>query len=156
MNSTVIVSSGKKMWSWILHVIMILVIMMASTLAGTALAVSSLSKVLHADTELIATVEGAAVCFPPAADKFLFVLDAENTAGNTPTLDVKVQQSDGVGAWHDLESFTQVTTSASSQIKNVNSSTTNVMKCLRAKLTIGGTENPSYNVKVTAYYRIDN
>jgi hypothetical protein len=65
--------------------------------------------------------------------------------GTSPTLDVKLQVSPNGSDWYDLPNgaFTQVTTSASSQVKQIS----NLGRRLRVAYTIGGT-SPSFTFEV--------
>jgi hypothetical protein len=107
------------------------------------------------------------------------VLNANNTAGTTPTLDVYVQkavlQKDGSKVWTDVGHFNQVTTGTSQQVVEVEatdrSAATSTARNVQNKAiaagtfnnspwgddwqvvwTIGGTGGPTYNFDVTATF----
>ncbi len=120
-------------------------------------AVSGQNETLLSDTTLNVTVTGDSVCLPRQSEDFVFILHAEDTAGTNPTLDVKIQHSNDESVWFDLDTaFTQVTTVTSDQVKQINSASTHVLRCVRAVATLGGTASPSFNATVKAAYRIKN
>ena len=84
-----------------------------------------------------------------------FILSAKNTAGTTPTLDIKLQESDAPSSgFTDITggAFTQVTdanTLAAVKYKlNINLDSTK--RYVRAYVDIGGTDTPKFIVSLTA------
>lgn len=77
------------------------------------------------------------------------MLNVENIAGTTPTLDVVIQHSMNNDDWADLHAFTQVVEATGMQFKNVpDGSDDGFARYLRAKVTIAGT-GPQYTFEVT-------
>ena len=70
-----------------------------------------------------------------------FVLEVGAVTGTTPTLDVKIQESDDASTWSDVSgaTFTQVTATGNSQIIRVEDLNNTRSRYLRAVLTLGGT-----------------
>ena len=79
-----------------------------------------------------------------------FLLDAANTAGSTPTLAIKLQDSADNSTFADITggAFTGLTTVASQQKIVLNKD--NLRRYVRAAYTIGGTSSPAYNVSIQA------
>jgi hypothetical protein len=73
------------------------------------------------------------------------LLVAGNTAGSSPTLDVKIQESSDDSTWTDVAgaTFTQVTTSTTAAERVLVKS---AKRYLRAHATIGGSSSPAYQV----------
>lgn len=79
------------------------------------------------------------------AEPFGFGLVARDNGGTTPTLDVDIETSmDGGTTWTVLDSFTQVTTTDTSEI--ISPSPLPPAALIRAAVTVGGT--PDYDVEV--------
>lgn len=76
-----------------------------------------------------------------------FYLDATFNSG-TSTLDVKIQHSLDGTTWRDLEAFSQVTTSSSSELININLDATHVRPLVRAVVDVGASGSPNYTVSV--------
>lgn len=75
------------------------------------------------------------------------------SAGVTPTLDVKLQESDAEGSGYtDISgaTFTQVTTSQA--LEKITINTNDVKRYLRAVGTIGGTSSPAFTYSVALVY----
>jgi|TARA_R100001163_G_scaffold45445_1_gene34174 hypothetical protein len=74
------------------------------------------------------------------------------SAGSSPTLDVKLQESADNSSFSDISgaTFTQVTDAASSQKISIN--TNDVKRYLRAVGTIGGTSSPAFTYAVELIY----
>lgn len=74
------------------------------------------------------------------------------SAGSSPTLDVKLQESSDNSTFTDITdaTFTQVTDAASSQKISIN--TNDVKRYLRAVGTIGGTSSPAFTYTVQLIY----
>jgi hypothetical protein len=80
-------------------------------------------------------------------------LVAAKKTGTTPTLDAKVQYSFDQTRWKDLDSFTQVTTSAAAEeVLTFSMIDTPIAPFYRAVTTIGGTAGPTYDVRVELWY----
>ncbi len=136
--------------------IVILFTILALLLARVAGAVSGTPGTLLQDTTLDATTTGSPLCLPRQSDDFVLYLKAVNSAGSSPTLDVTIQHSDDESNWFTLDTFTQATTGTSSQVKQINSASTHLLKCVRAVATLGGTGSPSYNTTIKIFYRVRN
>lgn len=80
-----------------------------------------------------------------------FILEVGAVSGTTPTLDVKIQESDDNATFTDVAgaTFTQVTASNNSQILRVEGLGTDRKRYLRAVATIGG-GTPSVTFAVVA------
>lgn len=82
-----------------------------------------------------------------------FVLNAKNTAGTTPTLDVKLQDSADNSTFADITGavFTQVTDAGTlaATIEKISVNIDSARRYIRAVKTIGGTASPSFNVSLT-------
>ena len=106
--------------------------------------------ILERDTNITATVTGTAyqVGAASATQKVVGFLHVISAAGTTPTLTVTIESDDAVGFVSPTTrlTFTQVTTTASVQIKTANGAITDTW--WRAICTVGGT-SPVYNVAVT-------
>jgi hypothetical protein len=112
--------------------------------------------------------------------KAQLILNATNTAGTTPTLDVYVQkallQKDGTTVWTDVGHFTQVTTGSSQQVVEVTidrAQNTTTSRAVQNKAIAAGTFNngpwgddwqvvwsiggatPAYSFDVTAVFWAD-
>ncbi len=88
---------------------------------------------------------------PNYEGQIAFLMDSNNTAGSTPTLDVKVQHSDASGSGYtDVTGggFTQLTTGAGQQKVVLNRD--NLKRYVRLAYTLGGTSSPAYSVSVQA------
>ncbi|MGZ6477664.1 MAG: Bbp16 family capsid cement protein [Bdellovibrionales bacterium] len=80
------------------------------------------------------------------------VADVANTAGATPTMDLKIQDSADNSSFADVSpaiAFTQVTTVASVQKLVVN--VQEIRRYIRVVKTIGGTSTPTYLISVKGY-----
>lgn len=123
-------------------------------LATNAFAVSDQVTALIGTSTTRAAVSAdtttAQFCLDPRATDYIFVADVTNTSGTTPTMDIKIQESDGKNGWLDVIAFTQVTTVASLQKISIN--LINYHRCFRAFLDVGGT-TPVYAAAVKVYYR---
>jgi len=75
------------------------------------------------------------------------ILEVGAVSGTTPTLNVKIQESDDASAWYDVSNatFTQVTAANNSQILRIEGLSTSRRRYLRAAATLGGT-SPSFDV----------
>jgi len=108
---------------------------------GRPICVSAVQQTtLHSSAAETASVTGSDVDIEPlkAAD---FYLDVTAIAGDaTQTLDVKIQEKDPVsGKYFDLVSFTQVTTTTTSERKNYGSGAGELLgKTIRYVATIAG------------------
>lgn len=93
-----------------------------------------------------ANANGTAIDLKDYEGEAVAVLEAgAATAGSSPTLDVKLQDSDdGSTGWNDISgaTFTQVTNAASSQKLSFN--TDEVKRYVRAVGTLGGTSTPTF------------
>lgn len=126
-------------------------------LAGSAFAVSDQPTVLIGtapNTPLAltgtGTVTGNAFCFNQRASEYVFTADSDAVSGTTPTLDIKIQESDGKSTWVDVVAFTQVTTT--DYYEKISITSVNYLRCFRAVVVKGGT-SPVYNLTVKAYVR---
>ena len=95
------------------------------------------------DTQGSNDVEGEAI--------FILASDAAS-AGSSPTLDVKLQESDDNSSFSDISgaTFTQVTDAASTQKISIN--TNDYGRYIRAVGTIGGTSSPAFTYAVVMVY----
>jgi hypothetical protein len=93
-----------------------------------------------------ATGQGSAVDVRQLIGHARFTLDCAAGTGTSPTLTVNIQDSaDGSTGWATVASFTQVTTTASTQDRALDVRSTRGF--LRAQWTIGGT-SPSFTFSV--------
>lgn len=105
---------------------------------------------IRAKTSLVGPVtqqSGSFKSYPFVGNKFAAILDSNAGTGTSPTLNVKAQTSyDDGSSWVDIPSgaFTQVTTSASLQIKVYD----NVGDIIRFEWTIGGSASPTFTFGV--------
>ena len=108
---------------------------------------------LHPTAARTATGQGSAVDIRDVEGDLAVTLDSAAGTGTTPTLDVKLQDSDdGSTGWADVSgaTFTQVAGVAAQQKITVD---TNAMKrYVRAAYTIGGT-TPSFTFSVNGLGR---
>lgn len=76
----------------------------------------------------------------------MVVLEVGTVSGTSPTLDVKIQESDDNSSWSDVTgaTFTQVTASDSSQVLRVKELNVARSRYIRAVATIAGT-SPSFD-----------
>lgn len=76
----------------------------------------------------------------------MVILEVGAVSGTSPTLDVKIQESDDNSTFTDVSgaTFTQVTASNSSQVLRLSSLNVTRSRYVRAVATIGGT-SPSYD-----------
>lgn len=74
------------------------------------------------------------------------VLEVGAVSGTSPTLDVKLQESDDDSTWSDVSgyTFTQVTATDSSQVLRIENLNTTRSRYLRLVATIAGT-SPSFD-----------
>lgn len=74
------------------------------------------------------------------------------SAGSSPTLDVKLQESDDNSTFTDISgaTFTQVTSSQA--LEKISINTNDVGRYLRAVGTIGGTSSPAFTYSVAVVY----
>lgn len=91
-----------------------------------------------------ATANGSTVTTNVEKAECAATLNALNTAGTTPTLDVVIQESADGSTWTQIAAFTQVTTGGAYQ--RITFSKT--QKKVRAVYTIGGTSSPAYTISV--------
>lgn len=104
---------------------------------------------LVAAAVVAATANGTGVDIKDYVGTLQLLLDAgAPTAGTTPTLDVKIQDSDDNTTFADVtgKAFTQVTTVASRQQLVID--TNSVRRYIRSVVTIGGTATPAYPVSL--------
>jgi len=75
------------------------------------------------------------------------------SAGSSPTLDVKLQESANNSDWSDISgaTFTQVTDAAQA-LEKISINTNDVKRYLRAVGTIGGTSSPAFTYSVALAY----
>jgi len=75
------------------------------------------------------------------------------SAGSSPTLDVKLQESANNSDWSDISgaTFTQVTDAAQA-LEKISINTNDVKRYLRAVGTIGGTSSPAFTYSVALVY----
>ena len=75
------------------------------------------------------------------------------SAGSSPTLDVKLQESANNSDWSDISgaTFTQVTDAAQA-LEKITINTNDVKRYLRAVGTIGGTSSPAFTYSVALVY----
>lgn len=106
---------------------------------------------LQAAASITGNGNGTGVDLKDYAGQIAVVLDAGNTAGTTPTLDVKIQDSADNSSFADVTSgaFTQVTTVASVQKMVLNKD--QLRRYIRVVKTIGGTSSPAYVLSVKGY-----
>lgn len=96
-------------------------------------------------SDVAATANGTGVDIKDYVGSLQLLLDAgAATAGTSPTLDVKIQDSDDNSSYADVtgKAFTQVTTVASRQQMVID--TNAVRRYIRAVVTVGGTNSPSF------------
>ena len=77
-------------------------------------------------------------------------LDVTAASGTNETLDVLIQESMDDSTWYTLETYTQAT-GVTNAIKKT---TVDVMRYIRAKWTIGGTDTPTFTFSVILDYRL--
>lgn len=102
---------------------------------------------LIAAQAIAATANGTGVDIKDYVGTMQLLLDSGAGAGTTPTLDVKIQDSDDNTAFADVtgKAFTQVTTVASRQQMVLD--TNAVRRYIRAVSTLGGT-TPSFPISL--------
>lgn len=98
-----------------------------------------------------AGANGSGVDLQSFIEDVAIVLDCGNTAGATPTMDVKVQDSDDNSTFADVSAaaFTQVTTVAS--VQKLALSKGSLRRYIRVVTAIGGTSSPAYAMSVKGY-----
>ncbi|MDX2074699.1 MAG: hypothetical protein SFX19_10125 [Alphaproteobacteria bacterium] len=115
---------------------------------GDVLQVLNLAGVASRTSNL----DGSAIDLKDYDGEAVIVLDSSAaTAGSSPTLDVKLQESaDGSTGWTDVTggAFTQVTNAASKQKLSIN--TDECKRYIKAVGTLGGTSTPTFIYGVTA------
>jgi len=83
------------------------------------------------------------------------VLTCKNTAGTTPTLDIKLQESDDNSTYTDVSgaTFTQVTdaNTAAATIEKIVVNVDACKKYIRAVKDIGGTDSPAFMTSCVGY-----
>lgn len=99
----------------------------------------------HRPNRVTATTNGTGVDTLGYRDGMV-VLEVGTVSGTTPTLDVKLQESDDNSSWADITgaTFTQVTASNSSQVKRLKELNVARKRYIRAVATIAGT-SPSFD-----------
>ncbi len=75
-------------------------------------------------------------------------LDVTAASGTNETLDVLIQESMDGGTWYTLETYTQAT-----GVTNAIKKSTETMRYIRAKWTIGGTDTPTFTFSIILDYR---
>lgn len=104
---------------------------------------------------IVATGNGTGVDLIQFDNQLAIVLDCgAATAGSSPTMDIKIQDSADNSSFTDLSpafAFTQVTNAASVQKKVLNKSSAVVRRYIRAVKTIGGTSSPAFPCSVKGY-----
>lgn len=98
-----------------------------------------------------ATANGTGVDISSYVGNILVILNAAAaTAGSSPTLDVKIQDSADNSSFADVSgyTFTQVTNADSLQGLSID--TRNLRKYIRVVITIGGTSSPAFPVAISA------
>lgn len=95
---------------------------------------------------------GTGVDLVSYAGDIAIVLDCVNTAGTTPTMDIKIQESDDNLSFSDVTSgaFTQVTDAAAS-VQKLSLNKDALKRYIRAVKDIGGTNSPAFLVSVKGY-----
>lgn len=99
-------------------------------------------------------LRGAVTANPSAATNYegqiAFLLDSNNTAGSSPTLAIKIQESDDDSTYTDVTggAFTGLTTGRSSQ--KVVLDVGRLKRYVRLDYDIGGTSSPAYSISVQA------
>jgi len=95
------------------------------------------------------TVTGTGVDIRPYQGALKIVLNSAAGSGTSPTLDVKIQDSEDGSSYADVSGavFAQVTTTASTQ--SIRLDTRRIRRLVRVVGTIGGT-SPSFNFAVIA------
>lgn len=82
------------------------------------------------------------------------ILSAKNTAGTTPTLDIKLQESDDNSTFTDIAgaTFTQVTDAGTlaATIEKIEVKVDSAKRYIRAAKTIGGTSSPAFMTSLVA------
>lgn len=91
--------------------------------------------------------------YPKQVKKWAARLTWANTAGTNPTLDVKIQHcpTATTTTCDDVESFGQKTTTSGKETIHLDSDSFNPFPYWRAVSTIGGTDTPTYTVKVELF-----
>lgn len=98
--------------------------------------------------ERTSTVTGSGVDIQGYQGKLKVILDSDQaSAGTTPTLDVKIQDSPNNSDWTDVTgaTFTQITDAAGGPIEAIGLDTRGVDRYIRAIGTIGGTSTPTFD-----------
>lgn len=77
------------------------------------------------------------------------ILDCVNTAGTTPTMDIKLQHSDDNSSYSDVTggAFAQVT-DAGASVQKLSLNSDELKRYIRAVKDIGGTSSPAFLVSV--------
>lgn len=84
---------------------------------------------------------------------FILNQEADVNSGTLPTIDTTIQYTlDGGTTWFDLYSFTQITGGTVGQAAHVDSSTTSLVRCMRAKVVLGGT-TPNVDTVVKVFFK---
>lgn len=104
---------------------------------------------------IVATGNGTGVDIIQFTGQIAIVLDCgAATAGSSPTMDIKIQDSADNSSFADLSpafAFTQVTNAASVQKKVLSKDAAVVRRYIRAVKTIGGTSSPAFPCSVKGY-----
>lgn len=108
---------------------------------------------LLAMQDITSSGNGTGVSVVDFVGEVKFLLSAKNVAGTTPTLDVKLQESDDDSTYTDVASgsFTQVTDAGTKAavLHTLSVSVDGLKKYVRAVKTIGGTNTPQFLVSLT-------
>lgn len=120
---------------------------------NVAQAQTRVSLIPLADITSTATGTGVSIVGYVGEAKFLAV--AKNVAGTSPTLDIKLQESDDDSTYTDVTdgAFTQVTAAGTKAAvaHTLNVKVDGLKKYIRAVATIGGTDSPQFLVGVYGF-----